>query len=51
MGNVGARMMGMKTPNTVEESVEKSVAAIDKATREKTSGKFLNTIDGTEFLW
>ncbi|KAI0603274.1 NAD(P)-binding protein [Biscogniauxia sp. FL1348] len=52
MGNVGARMMGMeKAPNTVEESVGKTVAAIDKATREKTSGKFLNTIDGTEFPW
>lgn len=67
-------MMGMeKAPNTIEEAVTKTMAAvsffqcsvtggiapttiltitkIDSSTREKTSGKFLNVIDGTEFPW
>ncbi|KAI2611966.1 NAD(P)-binding protein [Hypoxylon sp. NC1633] len=52
MGNVGARMIGLeKAPTTVDEAVEKTMATIDDATREKTSGKFLNVIDGTEFPW
>ncbi|KAL4742142.1 hypothetical protein BDV11DRAFT_212144 [Aspergillus similis] len=52
MGNKGAQIMGLKeAPNTVEEAVTKTVAAIDSATREDTSGKFLNVIDGTEVPW
>ncbi|TGJ77097.1 hypothetical protein E0Z10_g10786 [Xylaria hypoxylon] len=52
MGNVGARLMGMElAPDTVEDSVNKVILTIDGATREKTSGKFLNTIDGTEYPW
>ncbi|GAW13628.1 hypothetical protein ANO14919_030150 [Xylariales sp. No.14919] len=52
MGNLGARMMGLeKAPVTVEDSVSKIVAVIDAATRETTSGRFLNTMDGTEFPW
>ncbi|KAL4950906.1 hypothetical protein BDW69DRAFT_171155 [Aspergillus filifer] len=52
MGNKGAQMMGMKeAPNTIEEAVTKSIATIDGATREKTSGKYLNIIDETEVPW
>ncbi|BCS27793.1 SDR family oxidoreductase [Aspergillus puulaauensis] len=52
MGNKGAQMMGLKeAPNTLEEAVTKTMAAIDGATREGTSGKFLNIIDGTEVPW
>ncbi|KAI1146212.1 NAD(P)-binding protein [Nemania diffusa] len=52
MGNVGARMMGLEqAPDTIEDSVNKVISVIDGATREKTSGKLLNTIDGTEFPW
>ncbi|KAI1170217.1 hypothetical protein F4777DRAFT_592120 [Nemania sp. FL0916] len=52
MGNLGARMIGLeKAPYTVEDSVNKIIAAIDGATREKTSGKFLNTMDGSEIPW
>ncbi|KAA8642749.1 hypothetical protein EYZ11_007946 [Aspergillus tanneri] len=52
MGNMGARMQGMElAPNTLEESTSKTIAILDSATREKTSGKFINVIDGTEFPW
>ncbi|KAL4766935.1 hypothetical protein BDW60DRAFT_220925 [Aspergillus nidulans var. acristatus] len=52
MGNKGAQIMGLKeAPNTVEEAVTKTMAAIDSATREDTSGKFLNVIDGAEVPW
>lgn len=52
MGNVGARSMGLeKAPNTVEESAGKIIDVIDKATRETTSGKFLNVIDGSKIPW
>ncbi|OOF96776.1 hypothetical protein ASPCADRAFT_129845 [Aspergillus carbonarius ITEM 5010] len=52
MGNAGARKIGLEeAPNTLEESATKMIAVIDKATREKTSGKFLNVIDETEFPW
>ncbi|OJJ53752.1 hypothetical protein ASPSYDRAFT_161681 [Aspergillus sydowii CBS 593.65] len=52
MGNKGAQMMGLKeAPNTIEEAVTKTMATIDGATREGTSGKFLNIIDGTEVPW
>ncbi|KAL2813186.1 hypothetical protein BDW59DRAFT_154928 [Aspergillus cavernicola] len=52
MGNKGARAMGMEeAPNTIEESITKTLATIDGSTREATSGKFLNVIDGTEVPW
>ncbi|TDZ34019.1 Norsolorinic acid ketoreductase nor1 [Colletotrichum spinosum] len=52
MGNQGAQMQGLeKAPNTVEESIDKTVALIDGATREKTSGRFINVIDGEEIPW
>ncbi|RAK95417.1 NAD(P)-binding protein [Aspergillus ibericus CBS 121593] len=52
MGNRGARRIGMEeAPNTLEESATKTLAVIDKATREETSGKFINVIDGTELPW
>ncbi|KAL4929711.1 uncharacterized protein BDV17DRAFT_260799 [Aspergillus undulatus] len=52
MGNKGAQLMGMEeAPNTVEEAITKTIATIDGATREKTSGKYLNIIDGTELPW
>ncbi|KAL3429738.1 hypothetical protein BDV09DRAFT_200330 [Aspergillus tetrazonus] len=52
MGNKGAQIMGLKeAPNTVEEAITKTLAAIDNATREDTSGKFLNVIDGAEVPW
>ncbi|MCJ1239155.1 hypothetical protein MMC14_007148 [Varicellaria rhodocarpa] len=52
MGNAGARMMGMEqAPNTIEESATKTIAILDKATRESTSGRFINVIDGSEIPW
>ncbi|KAL4815389.1 hypothetical protein BDW67DRAFT_191617 [Aspergillus spinulosporus] len=52
MGNRGAQIMGLKeAPNTVEEVVTKTLDVIDSATREDTSGKFLNIIDGAEVPW
>ncbi|KAL2862579.1 uncharacterized protein BJX67DRAFT_295608 [Aspergillus lucknowensis] len=49
MGNAGARVMGLEeAPNTIEEAITKTTATIDAATREATSGKFWNVIDGTE---
>ncbi|KAL9083282.1 MAG: hypothetical protein Q9165_008588 [Trypethelium subeluteriae] len=52
MGNMGARLMGLEeAPNTLEESSSKTIAVLDKATRESTSGKFINVIDGSEFPW
>ncbi|KAK2017321.1 NAD(P)-binding protein [Colletotrichum eremochloae] len=52
MGNAGARSMGMEqAPNTIEESATKTIDLIEKATRETTSGKFINVIDGSEFPW
>ncbi|ROV92591.1 hypothetical protein VMCG_08928 [Cytospora schulzeri] len=52
MGNMGAKMMGMeKAPNTLEESITKTVGVIDASKRDTTSGKFLNVIDGTVIPW
>ncbi|KAL2811269.1 hypothetical protein BJX63DRAFT_399557 [Aspergillus granulosus] len=52
MGNKGAREFGMKeAPNTIEEAITKTTAKIDGATREATSGRFWNVIDGTEMPW
>ncbi|KAJ7614917.1 NAD(P)-binding protein [Roridomyces roridus] len=49
MGNAGAEANGMPhAPNTVEESVTGILNRVDSATKEETSGKFLNfeTIPG-----
>ncbi|KAL6233932.1 hypothetical protein BDW75DRAFT_213702 [Aspergillus navahoensis] len=52
MGNRGAQIMGLnEAPDTVEEAITKTMATIDNATRENTSGKFLNVIDGAEIPW
>ncbi|KAL3459992.1 hypothetical protein BJX64DRAFT_290642 [Aspergillus heterothallicus] len=52
MGNKGAREFGLEeAPNTIGEAITGVTARIDSATREETSGKFWNTIDGTEVPW
>ncbi|KAK1462389.1 aflatoxin biosynthesis ketoreductase nor-1 [Colletotrichum cuscutae] len=52
MGNIGARIMGLKeAPHTIEESTSKTIDLIDNATRESTSGKFINVITGQEIPW
>ncbi|KAF3490690.1 putative aflatoxin biosynthesis ketoreductase nor-1 [Arthroderma uncinatum] len=52
MGNAGARAMGMEqAPDTIGDSVMKSMNMIDAATRENTSGKFYNVIDSSEIPW
>ncbi|KAK3291643.1 uncharacterized protein B0H64DRAFT_367029 [Chaetomium fimeti] len=49
MGNEGARSIGMElAPTTIEQSVSRLLASVDQATREKTSGKFINLDDGSE---
>ncbi|KAL3421809.1 aflatoxin biosynthesis ketoreductase nor-1 [Phlyctema vagabunda] len=51
LGNAGAVVFGLeKASITVEESVTGVVKLIDGATREKTSGRFLN-YTGEEFPW
>ncbi|RWQ94044.1 hypothetical protein C8Q69DRAFT_522497 [Paecilomyces variotii] len=51
-GNRGAKLIGLElAPNSLEESTSKTIAVIDKASRESTSGKFFNAIDGTEIPW
>ncbi|KAF1993044.1 aflatoxin biosynthesis ketoreductase nor-1 [Amniculicola lignicola CBS 123094] len=51
MGNEGARTLGMeKAFITVEGSANFLVSAIDKATKEDTSGHF-PTIEGGDFKW
>ncbi|KAJ9210804.1 hypothetical protein DTO166G4_7575 [Paecilomyces variotii] len=52
MGNRGAKLIGLElAPNSLEESTSKTITVIDKASRESTSGKFFNAIDGTEIPW
>ncbi|ROT38152.1 NAD(P)-binding protein [Sodiomyces alkalinus F11] len=52
MGNAGARSLGLKeAPNTIEESVTKTIDFVEKSTREETSGKFFNVIDGAVIPW
>ncbi|KAF2188495.1 NAD(P)-binding protein [Zopfia rhizophila CBS 207.26] len=49
LGNEGAKMQGMeKAPVTLEDSCAKVIASVDNATREKTSGKFLDVINHSE---
>lgn len=52
MGNKTAKYLGLeKAPYTKEYSAEKIIELIDNSSREKTSGKFLNAIDGLELPW
>ncbi|KAL4977120.1 hypothetical protein BDW66DRAFT_42544 [Aspergillus desertorum] len=52
MGNRGAQFMGLEeAPDTIEDAITKTMAVIDNATREDTSGKFLNVIEGAEIPW
>ncbi|KAH8895211.1 NAD(P)-binding protein, partial [Thozetella sp. PMI_491] len=51
-GNATARYLGMeKAPVTLEDAAVALTSAVDKATREATSGKFLGTISGEEIPW
>ncbi|CAJ2512215.1 Uu.00g052300.m01.CDS01 [Anthostomella pinea] len=52
MGNGTARYLGMeKAPYTKEFCAEKMIAIIDNASRQTTSGKFINAINGKELPW
>ncbi|KAL4867477.1 hypothetical protein BDV12DRAFT_186650 [Aspergillus spectabilis] len=52
MGNTGARSVGLeKAPTTIEESITKTVAVLDDATREATSGKLWDTLEVKELPW
>ncbi|EMD67876.1 hypothetical protein GGP41_009353 [Bipolaris sorokiniana] len=52
LGNTGAKMQGMElAPITLEDSCAKVMATADNATREKTSGKFLDVMTDGEFPW
>lgn len=51
MGNTGAQTLGLeKAEIEVEVSVSGMIKVIDAATRENTSGKFMN-YDGTSKPW
>ncbi|KAK9350338.1 NAD(P)-binding protein [Lipomyces doorenjongii] len=46
------RAMGLEqAPHTKRQSIDAIIGLVDNATREKTSGKFYNVIDGTEIPW
>ncbi|KAF2844396.1 NAD(P)-binding protein [Plenodomus tracheiphilus IPT5] len=52
LGNTGAKMQGMETaPITLEDSCAKVMASADNATREGTSGRFLDIMTDGEFPW
>ncbi|GAP86888.1 putative short-chain dehydrogenase reductase SDR [Rosellinia necatrix] len=52
MGNNTAKYLGLeRAPYTKEFSAEKIIGLINDSTREKTSGKFINAIDGAELPW
>ncbi|KAL4783256.1 hypothetical protein BJX76DRAFT_330156 [Aspergillus varians] len=51
-GNWAANQLGMeKAPTTIEQSVSSIIKVIDEATRESTSGKFIDVIQGTAISW
>ncbi|KAJ5184628.1 Short-chain dehydrogenase/reductase SDR [Penicillium cf. griseofulvum] len=51
-GNKGARAMGLpQAPITQRQSIDAILGLIDNASREATSGKFFDVIDGTEIPW
>ncbi|KAL4918426.1 hypothetical protein BDW62DRAFT_200806 [Aspergillus aurantiobrunneus] len=52
MGNEGAQLMGLpEAPVTLEQATTRTMERIDGATRESTSGKFWDIIEGTELVW
>ncbi|KAI1815478.1 NAD(P)-binding protein [Poronia punctata] len=52
MGNKTAAYLGLdKAPHTQEYSAERIITLIDNATRETTSGKFLDAISGKQLPW
>ncbi|KAI1147183.1 aflatoxin biosynthesis ketoreductase nor-1 [Nemania diffusa] len=52
MGNRAVKQLGLeKATCTKEFSAEKVIGLIDNSTRDKTSGKFLNAVDGRELEW
>jgi len=52
LGMEGARALGLKGGrHTVEESANMVIKVVDGATREKTSGKFINGEDGSVIPW
>ena len=52
MGVAAANAAGIDLPPTsAEESATKLLEVIDSATREKTSGKFIDVVTGDEYLW
>ncbi|EPE35690.1 NAD(P)-binding Rossmann-fold containing protein [Glarea lozoyensis ATCC 20868] len=52
MGNKTAQYLGLeRAPWTAEESAEKIMGLIEKATRDTYSGKFMDAIKGTEKPW
>lgn len=52
LGNGGAKMQGLeKAPITLDDSVAKIIASADNATRDNTSGKFLNVMEDKELPW
>lgn len=51
-GNESARAMGLpEAPHTQRQSIDAILGLIDHATREKSSGKFFDVIDGSEIPW
>ncbi|OTA97782.1 hypothetical protein M434DRAFT_26518 [Hypoxylon sp. CO27-5] len=52
-GNWVARTFGNleKAPITIQHCVKRMLDIIDNATREKTSGKYIRAMDGTEMPW
>ncbi|KAJ5513332.1 Short-chain dehydrogenase/reductase SDR [Penicillium fimorum] len=51
-GNRAARGMGLpQAPNSQRQSIDAILGLIDNSTRETTSGKFFNVIDGMEIPW
>ncbi|KAL3437845.1 NAD(P)-binding protein [Aspergillus tetrazonus] len=51
-GNASARAMGLpQAPITLRQSVDAILDVIDNATRDNTSGKFINVMDGSEIPW
>ncbi|KAK9364982.1 NAD(P)-binding protein [Lipomyces kononenkoae] len=52
LGNSAAKKIGLeKATTTTEECIDAITRFVDNATREKSSGKFVNVIDGTEIPW
>ncbi|KAK9323831.1 NAD(P)-binding protein [Lipomyces orientalis] len=51
-GNEAAKKLGLEqATHTKRQSIDAIIDLVENATREKTSGKFYNVIDGTEIPW